>query len=87
MLFDWFVLPITSAIELQFLSLCCNISLVFVLLLAPAGGDELQGVKRGILEMADLILVNKADGDLKATAMRTCADYAGALRLQWPERS
>lgn len=54
---------------------------VFLLLLAPAGGDELQGVKRGIMEMADIILVNKADGDLKATAMRTCADYAGALRL------
>ncbi len=54
---------------------------IFVLLLAPAGGDELQGVKRGIMEMADLILVNKADGALKETAMRTCADYAGALRL------
>lgn len=54
---------------------------IFVLLLAPAGGDELQGVKRGIMEMADLILVNKADGDLKPAAMRTCSDYAGALRL------
>ena len=54
---------------------------IFVLLMAPAGGDELQGVKHGIMEMADLILVNKADGDLKAAAMRTCADYAGALHL------
>lgn len=54
---------------------------VFLLLLAPAGGDELQGVKRGIMEMADLIVVNKADGDLKAAANRTCGDYAGALRL------
>jgi LAO/AO transport system kinase len=54
---------------------------LFVLLLAPAGGDELQGVKRGIMEMADLILINKADGDLKPAATRTCADYAGALRL------
>ncbi|MEM6617925.1 MAG: methylmalonyl Co-A mutase-associated GTPase MeaB [Pseudomonadota bacterium] len=54
---------------------------LFVLLLAPAGGDELQGVKRGIMEIADLILVNKADGDLKPAAVRTCADYAGALRL------
>ncbi|AVO38737.1 methylmalonyl Co-A mutase-associated GTPase MeaB [Pukyongiella litopenaei] len=54
---------------------------LFLLLLAPAGGDELQGVKRGIMEMADLILVNKADGDLLPTARRTCADYAGALRL------
>jgi len=54
---------------------------LFLLLLAPAGGDELQGVKRGIMEIADLILVNKADGDLKPQASRTCADYAGALRL------
>ncbi|MEQ9695065.1 methylmalonyl Co-A mutase-associated GTPase MeaB [Shimia sp. SDUM112013] len=54
---------------------------LFLLLLAPAGGDELQGVKRGIMEIADIILVNKADGDLKHAAMRTCADYAGALRL------
>lgn len=54
---------------------------LFILLLAPAGGDELQGVKRGIMEMADIILVNKADGDLKAAATRTMADYAGALRL------
>ncbi len=54
---------------------------LFLLLLAPAGGDELQGVKRGIMEMADMILINKADGDLKATATRTCADYSGALRL------
>ena len=54
---------------------------IFLLLLAPAGGDELQGVKRGIMEMADMILVNKADGDLKPAALRTMADYAGALRL------
>ena len=54
---------------------------LFVLLIAPAGGDELQGVKRGIMEMADLILVNKADGELLAAARRTRADYAGALRL------
>lgn len=54
---------------------------LFILLMAPAGGDELQGVKRGIMEMADIILVNKADGDLKPAATRTCADYAGALRL------
>lgn len=54
---------------------------IFLLLLAPAGGDELQGVKRGIMEMADLLLVNKADGALLSTANRTLAEYAGALRL------
>lgn len=62
-------------------TMVAEMSDLFLLLLAPAGGDELQGVKRGIMEMADLIVVNKADGDLKAAALRTCADYAGALRL------
>ncbi len=62
-------------------TLVARISDLFVLLLAPAGGDELQGVKRGIMEIADLILVNKADGDLASAASRTVADYAGALRL------
>ncbi|MBV2358506.1 methylmalonyl Co-A mutase-associated GTPase MeaB [Thalassococcus sp. CAU 1522] len=62
-------------------TMVAEMSDLFLLLLAPAGGDELQGVKRGIMEIADLILVNKADGELKAAATRTCADYAGALRL------
>jgi LAO/AO transport system kinase len=58
-----------------------EISDVFLLLIAPAGGDELQGVKRGIMEIADLILVNKADGDLKPAASRTRSDYASSLML------
>jgi LAO/AO transport system kinase len=58
-----------------------ELSDLFLLLLAPAGGDELQGVKRGIMEMADLVLVNKADGELRAAALRTVADYSGALHL------
>ena len=62
-------------------TIVADMSDLFVLLLAPAGGDELQGVKRGIMEIADLILVNKADGELKSTAVRTVADYSGALRL------
>ncbi len=62
-------------------TIVAEMSDLFVLLIAPGGGDELQGVKRGIMEIADLILVNKSDGDLKATASRTVADYAGALRL------
>ena len=54
---------------------------LFVLLLAPGGGDELQGVKRGIVELADLLVVNKADGDLEAAARRTATDYASALHI------
>ncbi len=62
-------------------TMVAGMSDAFVLLLAPAGGDELQGVKRGIMELADLILVNKADGELLSAATRTCAEYAGALGL------
>jgi LAO/AO transport system kinase len=62
-------------------TLVADMTDVFALLIAPGGGDELQGVKRGIMERADLVLVNKADGDLRAAAERTRADYAGALRL------
>ena len=54
---------------------------VFVLLLLPAGGDELQGIKKGIVELADLVVVNKADGDLLDAAGRAAAEYASALRL------
>jgi GTPase len=56
----------------------------FALLLAPGGGDELQGIKRGIIELADLVLVNKADGDLLAAANRAKADYQAALHLLRP---
>ena len=54
---------------------------MFVLILPPAAGDELQGLKRGIIELADLVLVNKADGALLDHATRAAADYANALRL------
>jgi LAO/AO transport system kinase len=57
---------------------------MFMLLLLPGGGDELQGIKRGIMELADLILINKADDDLKALARRSAAEYRNALRLLHP---
>ncbi len=57
---------------------------MFVLLLQPGGGDELQGLKKGIIEMADLLVVNKADGELAAAARRTANDYQAALRLLRP---
>ncbi|MGE0259922.1 MAG: methylmalonyl Co-A mutase-associated GTPase MeaB [Alphaproteobacteria bacterium] len=63
---------------------------MFLLVLPPAAGDELQGIKRGIIELADLILVNKADGELLDHARRSAAEYANALRLirpahaEWP---
>ena len=56
----------------------------FMLLLLPGGGDELQGIKRGIMELADLILINKADDDLQSLAGRSAAEYRAALRLLHP---
>jgi GTPase len=56
----------------------------FLLILPPAAGDELQGIKRGIVELADLVLINKADGALEEHARRAAAEYANALRLIRP---
>jgi LAO/AO transport system kinase len=57
----------------------------FVLLVGPGGGDELQGIKRGIMELADVVVVTKADTQLEAAARATAADYANALRLLRPK--
>jgi GTPase len=54
---------------------------VFLLLLAPGAGDDLQGVKRGIVELADLVVVNKTDGALADLARHTASDYGNALHL------
>jgi LAO/AO transport system kinase len=53
----------------------------FLVMLLPAGGDELQGIKKGVVELADALVVNKADGVMKSVAERTRADYGGALEL------
>lgn len=55
---------------------------LFVLLLNPGGGDELQGIKRGIMEMADILVVNKADGDSEKQAALTAKEYSMALHLK-----
>ncbi len=55
-----------------------------LLLIAPGGGDELQGIKRGIVETADIVFVNKTDGDLASQAKAVAAEYAAALRLLRP---
>jgi LAO/AO transport system kinase len=57
---------------------------MFVLMLLPGGGDELQGIKRGIVELADLILVNKADGAQQLTAELSVNDYRKALMFMHP---
>jgi LAO/AO transport system kinase len=57
---------------------------MFVLMLLPGAGDELQGIKRGIVELADLILINKADDDLQSLAGQAAAEYRNAVRLLHP---
>lgn len=57
---------------------------LFLLLVPPGGGDDLQGIKRGIMELADLVVVNKADGDMAKVARRTASDYGHALHLMRP---
>ena len=59
-------------------SMLCDI---FILMIVPAGGDELQGLKKGIIELSDLIVINKADGELSSIAERTRADYQNALNI------
>lgn len=58
---------------------------LFLLLVAPGGGDDLQGIKRGIMELADLVVVNKADGPTRDLAASTAADYRRAVHLLRPK--
>jgi LAO/AO transport system kinase len=58
---------------------------LFLLLLAPGGGDDLQGIKRGVMELADLVVINKADGDLVELAETTAGHYRLALHLVRPK--
>jgi LAO/AO transport system kinase len=56
----------------------------FLVLLLPGGGDELQGIKKGVLEIADMIAINKADGDALDRARQTAADYLAAVHILTP---
>jgi GTPase len=58
----------------------------FLLLLLPGAGDDLQGIKRGIVEMADIILVNKADGESISKAKEAIGYYKQALQLSHSKR-
>ena len=56
----------------------------FLVLLLAGGGDELQGIKKGVIEIADMIAINKADGNNKQKAEQSAADYRAALALLTP---
>ncbi|MBS0243039.1 MAG: methylmalonyl Co-A mutase-associated GTPase MeaB [Proteobacteria bacterium] len=56
----------------------------FLVLLLSGGGDDLQGIKKGIIELADMIAINKADGDNRGPATKAAAEYQGALNILTP---
>jgi len=56
----------------------------FLVLLIAGGGDELQGIKKGVIEIADMIAINKADGDNRDRATQSAADYRAALNILTP---
>src|SRR5205807_6205259 len=56
----------------------------FLALMLPGAGDELQGIKKGLVELADMIAVNKADGDNLARARAAAAEYRAALHILTP---
>lgn len=58
---------------------------LYLLLLPPGGGDELQGIKKGVVELADILAVTKADGELLNSAKHARAEYANALTLLRPK--
>ena len=58
---------------------------IFMVLMLPGAGDELQGIKKGVLELADLVVVNKADGDNTQRAELAATDYRRALHLLAPQ--
>ncbi|HRK24023.1 MAG TPA: methylmalonyl Co-A mutase-associated GTPase MeaB [Beijerinckiaceae bacterium] len=57
----------------------------FLVLLLPGGGDELQGIKKGVIELADMIAINKADGESLGRARSTAMEYSAALNLLTPD--
>ena len=59
---------------------------IFLVLLIPSGGDDLQGIKKGIIELADLLIVNKSDTILEDAANTTLLDYKNALSIIKPIR-
>jgi len=62
----------------------CDMTDFFLALMLPGAGDELQGIKKGLVELADMIAVNKADGDNIKHANLAAAEYRGALHILTP---
>ena len=83
--FDYILIETVGVGQSEYLSY--NMSDLFILLISPGGGDELQGIKRGIVEMADMICINKADGDQKQQALLTAKQYKNGTHFLTNQRS
>ncbi len=68
----------------QYETVVCDMTDFFLALMLPGAGDELQGIKKGLVELADMIAVNKADGDNVKRANLAAAEYRGALHILNP---
>ncbi|MDI9350228.1 MAG: methylmalonyl Co-A mutase-associated GTPase MeaB [Candidatus Symbiobacter sp.] len=77
--FDWIIIETVGVGQSEMA--VADLTDFLMILLPPAAGDDLQGIKGGILERADMILITKADGDLAAAALISFHDYQAALRL------
>ena len=77
--FDWVIVETVGVGQSE--TLVAAMTDIFLLMLLPSSGDELQGIKRGIMELADLVIVNKSDRGLEPRAMATAADITHALHL------
>jgi LAO/AO transport system kinase len=62
----------------------CDMTDIFLALMLPGAGDELQGIKKGLVELADMIAINKADGDNIKRANSAAASYRAALKILTP---
>jgi LAO/AO transport system kinase len=62
----------------------CDMTDIFLALMLPGAGDELQGIKKGLVELADMIAINKADGDNINRANTAAASYRAALKILTP---
>src|SRR5215813_12056909 len=62
----------------------CDMTDFFLALMLPGAGDELQGIKKGLVELADMVAINKADGDNLRRAQHAAADYKSALHILSP---
>lgn len=80
--YDWVLVETVGVGQSE--AFAAQITDMSLLLLQPGSGDDVQGIKRGVLETTDLIIVNKADGAQKDTALSTARSYASVLQLFQP---